>query len=419
MSKRPFKPKCFKCNEETEEAVAEVGKFGTQRGGKHPLKTLIGYVEKQGLPSLAAELKDNLKTKEPTFIHKSCRTKLRNQSRETKEEKLQKENAPPTGRKHLFDFKTQCFYCEKPCIYDCKHPDRNRFEMVRTKDTGIYKTTVELCKVRDDQMAKNISVRLLSLNDLVHAEARYHTKCRSSFENPVPQNATPGRPVSSEKLRCFEKACAKLEEDTELYTITEFHELMKEFGQEEVYTVRMTVEKLKSRYGSSVEFINRKGRSNLIMIDKAKEILSEKWYNQKRHSDVSKESQRIIKTAAQLLKQSVRNFDHTNNFYPSVDEISESNVTPELLRTFVGELVKSELQQNSISQILFNAIRPRSLMPLPFALAVATNNYIESKWMSNVLFKLGFAVSYDEVSESFLSHPLFVILEYKVPTFAN
>lgn len=90
MSKRPFKPKCFKCNEETEEAVAEVGKFGTQRGGKHPLKTLIGYVEKQGLPSLAAELKDNLKTKEPTFIHKSCRTKLRNQSRETKEEKLQK-----------------------------------------------------------------------------------------------------------------------------------------------------------------------------------------------------------------------------------------------------------------------------------------------------------------------------------------
>ena len=90
------------------------------------------------------------------------------------------------------------------------------------------------------------------------------------FENPVPQNATPGRPVSSEKLRRFEKACAKLEEDTELYTITEFHELMKEFGQEEVYTVRMTVEKLKSRYGSSLEFINRKGRSNLIMIDKAK-----------------------------------------------------------------------------------------------------------------------------------------------------
>ena len=142
------------------------------------------------------------------------------------------------------------------------------------------------------------------------------------------------------------------------------------------------------------------------MIDKAKEILSEKWYNQKRHSDVSKEFQRIIKTAAQLLKQSVRNFDHTNNFYPSVDEISESNVTPELLRAFVGELVKSELQQNSISQILFNAIRPRSLMPLPFALAVATDNYIESKWMSNVLFKLGFAVSYDEVSESF---PIFFL----------
>ena len=87
MSKRPFKPKCFKCNEETEEAVAEGGKFGIQRGGKHPLKTLIGYVEKQGLPSLAAELKDNLKTKN---LHLSIRAV--ELSLETSHARLKKKN---------------------------------------------------------------------------------------------------------------------------------------------------------------------------------------------------------------------------------------------------------------------------------------------------------------------------------------
>ena len=70
-------------------------------------------------------------------------------------------------------------------------------------------------------------------------EARYHVGCRSSFENPIAKNTTPGRPVSSEKQTCFEKACGKLEEDIELYTISDFHEMMREFG-EEVYSVKMT-----------------------------------------------------------------------------------------------------------------------------------------------------------------------------------
>ena len=127
--------KCCKCNKDTEEPVEEVGKFGKRKHGKHPLETLIGYVEKQGLSDLAKELKDSQKKKNHTvYIHKRCRTELRNKSRETKAEREQEENAPPTGRKHIFDFKTQCFYCELPCSYDSKHPDRHTFEIVRTKD---------------------------------------------------------------------------------------------------------------------------------------------------------------------------------------------------------------------------------------------------------------------------------------------
>ena len=120
-------------------------------------------------------------------------------------------------------------------------------------------------------MAKNLSVRLLSLNDLVHAEARYHTRCRSSFENPEPKNTKAGRPISGDKMACFKKACDKIEEDLELYTIPEFVQLMQEYG-DEVYTVKMTTDKLTERYGSSFDLIDRNGRSKLIMIDKTKDI---------------------------------------------------------------------------------------------------------------------------------------------------
>ena len=48
------------------------------------------------------------------------------------------------------------------------------------------------------------------------------------------------------------------------------------------------------------------------------------------------------------------------------------------------------MKQESIAQALFSATRPRSIMPLQFALAVATDSRIGSKWMNNLLFKLGF-----------------------------
>ena len=88
----------------------------------------------------------------------------------------------------MFDFKSQCFYCEKPCIEDKKHADRKNFEIVSTINTKIYTSTLEICRGREDNYAKNIERRLLGISDFVAAEARYHSACRSSFENPFPKN---------------------------------------------------------------------------------------------------------------------------------------------------------------------------------------------------------------------------------------
>ena len=191
------------------------------------------------------------------------------------------------------DFKTQCFYCESLCVVDFKYPDRNKFEEVRTKDTFIHKNTLAICKNRDDKQAKSIEGILLVVNDLVVAEAKYHVSCRVNLEKPVPQNKTPGRPVSTEKVTMFNKACEILEEDVDLYTVSEFHNVMSSLGNN-IYTLKMTQQKLQEKYGDSMKLVTRDGKSNTILLERVADILSEQWYNE-RKTNVSDEPERVIK----------------------------------------------------------------------------------------------------------------------------
>ena len=106
------------------------------------------------------------------------------------------------------------------------------------------------------------------------------------------------------------------------------------------------------------------------------------------------EAERIIKTAAKILKGVIKNHKHQTDFYPTIDGIRNSNNdhVPDLLKLFVAEVIKSPLNSPSISQALFAASKVRSLMPLQFGYVVATDNRLASKWLNAIL-----SVSYDEV----------------------
>ena len=64
---------------------------------------------------------------------------------------------------------------------------------------------------------------------------------------------------------------------------------------------------------------------------------------------------------------------------------------------FIKELVKSPIKQATITQNLFSSARLHSVTPLYFGLAVSAANCLGSKWMINLLHKLGFSASYAEV----------------------
>ena len=112
---------------------------------------------------------------------------------------------------------------------------------------------------------------------MVAAEAIYHVSCRVNFEKkPVPQNKTTGRPVSTENVTIFNKACEILQEDVD---VSEFHNIMSSLGNN-IYMLKMTQEKLQETYGESMKLVTRDGKSNNITLLE-RDILSVQWYNER------------------------------------------------------------------------------------------------------------------------------------------
>ena len=140
-------------------------------------------------------------------------------------------------------------------------------------------------------------------------------------------------------------------------------------------------------------------KSEVILLSNSRKLLTDAWYKNVQ-SDITEEENRIIITAENLIGNKIKNHDTSVDYYLTVEEIMEGNVThvPDLLKLFIAQLVKNPLRQESISQSIFSCARYRSLMPLQIALSVLLDNRYGSKEVHVLLAKLVFACSYGEVS---------------------
>ena len=120
----------------------------------------------------------------------------------------------------------------------------------------------------------------------------------------MPQNKTLGRPVFTEKVTIPNKACEILEEDVDLYTVFEFQNITSSLGND-IYTLKMTQPKLQERYDDSMKLVTRDAKSNIILLEKVADILSEQWYNE-RKTNLFDKSKRVIRTAAKLLREAIK-----------------------------------------------------------------------------------------------------------------
>ena len=116
-------------------------------------------------------------------------------------------------------------------------------------------------------------------------------------------------------------------------TIHDFAEQMKTYGVAAFSNVSIK-QKLIEKNADSISFIQKAGRSSVILLDLVKHSIIDDWY-ENRHEDVTDEEKRIVKMAAKLIRVAIKKHDDCTDFYPSLEEIkNENSAIPDLLDVF-------------------------------------------------------------------------------------
>lgn len=385
---------CVICNSHTGEKLTKLTDVG--------LATLRSACELRDRPDI-----DNYLSSSPSsvFVHHSCRRSF-TRCKELKKLRLQLEvpqnNPVLRSQSTCFQWKTMCFLCALPA------DDSADVRRVCTLELGGR--ILEKCAQRCDDWSLEIRSRLESCNDLVAEEGRYHRLCHNRFWSDLPcvvGAVDCGRPAADNAMTIFEKMCYVLETTCEenAYTMDGLHELMSSLctgdPQFDIYSAKHVKRLLKERYGDRIFFAEVSGRKNVICFrDLSNLIVSDKWYVDKLAENVDVRD-KIVRDAARLIADEIRQIPSSTSIYPTTEDISTPNdqLIPPLLATFMQSLVRCKLKQSALSQALIQASRPQSIiMPLLFGLGVQLDHEFGSKFLLQVLSRLGFSVSYDEVT---------------------
>ena len=179
---------------------------------------------------------------------------------------------------------------------------------------------------------------------------------------------------------------------------------MAEFsGESEIYSIKRLKQKMQEHYKECIFFAEVDGRGSVVCFrNMARYIINEKWYSYK-EDNIEDEDERIVTAAAKIIRAEIRECKYDSEFYPTNEDIANIDRgrqwVPRHLQTLLKIIVVSELKQNSIGHCIVQSARPRSVItPTLFGLGVEMDHVFGSKWLINEMSRLGFSISYDEVT---------------------
>lgn len=216
-------------------------------------------------------------------------------------------------------------------------------------------------------------------------------------------HSVPGRPVDSSKQQIFDKLCLWLEtNDSDLLTLQDVVHMAQSLhvDSDEVYSEKWIKRKLIDRYGDHIQFNEIRGRRNVICWrDMATYILNQKWHDDQKCS----ESEHVVVAAAKVLRAAIRDAPYKMDMYPYCSDVQDAqrakDWTPQLLRVFTEHLIASDEKQTALGQCIVQSVRPRTVTaPIPLALGVSVDHESSSKFLINLLYRLGLSFSYEEIS---------------------
>ena len=131
-------------------------------------------------------------------------------------------------------------------------------------------------------------------------------------------------------------------------------------------------------------------------------MINDQWYAD-RSADPESEMERIVLSAAKIIKAKIKEQEYDMEKYPSDEQIGSlekgRSWLPKLLLDFLKTLIKSDTKQVSIGQCIVQAARPRSVIaPLLFGLGVEADPQTGHRWLVGELSRLGFSITSDEVT---------------------
>ena len=266
----------------------------------------------------------------------------------------------------------------------------------------MHNSMIKCANERKDDWGQAVLDRLGTCIDLVAAEAVYHSSCMADFKlNQVGGIGLRGKPRNSDMTNAFDKICDWLEnsEESEVYSIQELYDKMVKDNDGVAYTLKSFRDKLKAKYKDHVYFVKSAGcKGELVCFKEMTDYILRQLKEQG-----SETKEEVVKAAAKIIKEEIREMNFSKDFYPSVDEISFSKDgekwIPESLRMFMKFLVPSRLKQLSLSQCIVQATRPRTVIaPIPFGVGIDIDKSTGCKQLITHLARLGFSVTPEEVS---------------------
>lgn len=250
------------------------------------------------------------------FVHEDCRKWFNNKRRLNLEMKKCDGGKKTRRSTALFNWKLNCFLCGDECLIDEKHPSRKKWHQASTLE--MRETTLDMSEKRlnsnpNDEWALKVKARINDCIDFVAAETRYHHNCQLRYwmGKPLKEEGEKvptlkGRRVNDEMKNFLLKTCDWLEDEASIHTLQEFMSKFKEVAQKnDVYDPKHVKTLLNDVYGDHIFFCEEPGKGNLIYFRNMADYIINSKYKERNDSPEDKK-ERIIKTAANLIKAEIR-----------------------------------------------------------------------------------------------------------------
>ena len=239
---------CLICHDNLDTKSDEYNKIG-----RKGLTSLVRFSNLHGDERLSKKLKELQKIDGPSdiYVHIKCRRDYTNQKRLRRNDGNEELNISQRRSGSVaFDWKSCCLFCGEVAVVDTKNP--NRTIIHRCETLTMKETILARCNERADNWGNDVHYRLQDCIDLVANEAVYHLNCyRIFFLHRDTPKSTPQR--QSEQQENFEKLCLWLDEQVELFTLTDLYDRMcASVDRDKVYSIKWFRMKLKEEYKETI-----------------------------------------------------------------------------------------------------------------------------------------------------------------------